>query len=265
MYPFLKYDITKNMFECAFCPQITNARQHLLKHLNRFHVSEIKSEIEENGERNTETKYDCIIRKCRLMYGRQHQLWCKMCSETNVHNSTSNVAKENQGNPFFGPLKNEDLLPGVNFNSEMENDSKLYEEISNDQSNLSENVDNETAIQAYLFQYCWYNTDKNMIECNFCKYSKPSSRRSDFFVHIRNKHKTEIHESDLPPEQIEDCETKICRKLYGFNHQQLWCKECVLNPPKTNAKGQIISECLIDVFKFSKKPTNNLTNFCPRI
>ena len=28
-------------------------------------------------------------------------------------------------------------------------------------------------------------------------------------------------------------------------------------------KGQIISECLFDVFKFSKKPTKNLTNFCP--
>ena len=83
------------------------------------------------------------------MYGRQHQLWCKMCSETNVHNSTSNVAKENQGNPFFGPLKNEDSLC-QNFNSEIENDSKLYEEISNDQSNLSENVDKETAIEVKL-------------------------------------------------------------------------------------------------------------------
>ena len=30
-------------------------------------------------------------------------------------------------------------------------------------------------------------------------------------------------------------------------------------------KGQIISECLFDVCKFSKKPTKNLTNFCPRI
>ena len=29
------------------------------------------------------------------------------------------------------------------------------------------------------------------------------------------------------------------------------------------AKGQIISECLFDVIKFSKKPTKNLTNFCP--
>ena len=62
LYPYLKYDISKNMFECAFCPQMSSGRQHLLKHLNRFHVSEIKSEIEENGVRNTEPKYDCIIR-----------------------------------------------------------------------------------------------------------------------------------------------------------------------------------------------------------
>ena len=31
------------------------------------------------------------------------------------------------------------------------------------------------------------------------------------------------------------------------------------------SKGQIISECLFDVFQFSKKPPKNLTNFCPRI
>ena len=182
LYPFLKFDISKNMFECAFCPQITASRQHLLKHLNRFHVSEIKSEIEENGGK-IEPKYDCIIRKCRLMYGRQHQLWCKMCSETNVHKSTSNVVKENQQNSFL-PLKNEDHL-SVNFNSEIENNTKLKKEVSNGQSIAAENIDNETAIQAYLFQYCWYNTEKNMIECTFCKYAKPSSRRSDFFVHIK--------------------------------------------------------------------------------
>ena len=28
-------------------------------------------------------------------------------------------------------------------------------------------------------------------------------------------------------------------------------------------KGQVISECLFDVFQFSKKPPKNLTNFCP--
>jgi len=76
-----------------------------------------------------------------------------------------------------------------------------------------------------------------------------------FFVHIRNVHKTEIHESDLPPEQIEDCESKICRKLYGFNHQQLWCKECVLNPPKTKSKG---IKRIHDVSESSKVRVNKL-------
>ena len=32
-----------------------------------------------------------------------------------------------------------------------------------------------------------------------------------------------------------------------------------------NPKGQLISECLFDFLRFSKKPTKNLTNFCPRI
>ena len=29
-------------------------------------------------------------------------------------------------------------------------------------------------------------------------------------------------------------------------------------------KGQLISECLFDFFKFSKKPTKNLTKFVPQ-
>ena len=33
--------------------------------------------------------------------------------------------------------------------------------------------------------------------------------------------------------------------------------------PNPSAKDQLISECLFDIFKFSKKPTKNLTNFCP--
>ena len=34
-------------------------------------------------------------------------------------------------------------------------------------------------------------------------------------------------------------------------------------PSEKFPKGQLISECLFDFFKFSKKPTKNLTNFCP--
>ena len=40
---------------------------------------------------------------------------------------------------------------------------------------------------------------------------------------------------------------------------------CKKTKKKVKAKGQSISECLFDNLKFSKKPTKNLTSFCPRI
>ena len=35
--------------------------------------------------------------------------------------------------------------------------------------------------------------------------------------------------------------------------------------PGSEVKGQLISECLFDNLKSSKKSTKDLTNFCPRI
>ena len=48
----------------------------------------------------------------------------------------------------------------------------------------------------------------------------------------------------------------------------LVCTADVSNPKMVKqdfGKGQLISECIFDNLKFSKKPTKNLTNFCPRI
>ena len=59
-------------------------------------------------------------------------------------------------------------------------------------------------------------------------------------------------------------ETKNLLSLHSVVKQaQLQQKEADQNVTKNYAKGQIISECLFDVCKFSKKPTKNLTNFCP--
>ena len=51
--------------------------------------------------------------------------------------------------------------------------------------------------------------------------------------------------------------------LYSFDI--LLVLESFFNNFAIFGKGQIISECLFDVFQFSKKPPKNLTNFCPRI
>ena len=123
-------------------------------------------------------------------------------------------------------LTNEELL-----NSELENDPRFYEEVTTGKNNLV-NYNKETENKAYLFQYCWYNTEKDMIECSFCQCAKPPMRRTELFQHIRNVHKNMIQENEFNPEQIEDCEQQTCKSLYGGNYQQLWCKECILNPPK---------------------------------
>ena len=48
------------------------------------------------------------------------------------------------------------------------------------------------------------------------------------------------------------------------NIKTWWINQlCFAHFSPRSIKGQIISECLFDVFKFSKKPTKNLTNFCP--
>ena len=45
-----------------------------------------------------------------------------------------------------------------------------------------------------------------------------------------------------------------------------WCDVKVTEKnEKKKAKGQLISECLFDFLKYSKKSTKNLTNLCPRI
>ena len=52
-----------------------------------------------------------------------------------------------------------------------------------------------------------------------------------------------------------------------LSHCETACKIqaelCSLHDMALLLKGQLISECLFDFFKFSKKPTKNLTNFCP--
>ena len=49
--------------------------------------------------------------------------------------------------------------------------------------------------------------------------------------------------------------------LYSFDI--LLVLESFFNNFAIFGKGQIISECLFDDFKFPKKSTINLTNFCP--
>ena len=52
-------------------------------------------------------------------------------------------------------------------------------------------------------------------------------------------------------------QSKVTHIFVDFTTQLEWC---VLS-----TKGQLISECLLDVLNFPKKQCKNLINFCPSI
>ena len=78
-----------------------------------------------------------------------------------------------------------------------------------------------------------------IFKCTICSKELTSNPEN----HVRSAHDTWIHEQ-------ED----------GNLNQDL-----ITNDKNKATKGQLISECLFDFFKFTKKPTKTLTNFCPRI
>ena len=40
-------------------------------------------------------------------------------------------------------------------------------------------------------------------------------------------HKTEIN-WNKEPEKLNDCETGVCKKLYGFGNKEMWCIQCAI-------------------------------------
>ena len=56
----------------------------------------------------------------------------------------------------------------------------------------------------------------------------------------------------------------ILPQIDNFSEKWTQSKLCYVVGEETVSKGQIISECLFDVFRLSKKTVKNLTNFFPR-
>ena len=69
--------------------------------------------------------------------------------------------------------------------------------------------------------------------------------------------------------KLTDLGKRSCNCDYVETYCQLydatWPRDKFIGVLKSLAKGQLISECLFDFLKFSKKPTKNSTSFCPRI
>ena len=81
----------------------------------------------------------------------------------------------------------------------------------------------------FLYPYVKYisiNEDKKtVVQCLCC--NAYTQRKALVFRHLRTVHKSEI-DWNKDPEKIYDCETRVCKNLYGSMFKQLWCTQCIL-------------------------------------
>ena len=86
LFPYLKYDYEKDMFECSICNKSTKVRNNLLRHLKLKHRNGIQPKIDSlnsifNENKSEEKLYDCQMKMCKKFYGyNQKQLWCTQCT-----------------------------------------------------------------------------------------------------------------------------------------------------------------------------------------
>ena len=77
----------------------------------------------------------------------------------------------------------------------------------------------------FLYPYVKYISEAELqcLCCNVYTHRK----KSLVFRHLRVVHKTEIN-WNKEPEKLNDCETGVCKKLYGFGNKEMWCIQCAI-------------------------------------
>ena len=93
VFPYLKYDIGIDMFECCICKRTSQLRHNMLTHIKTQHMINIQDinvkgkhdNSEQNikaSDLNSEPKGDCVHGTCRKVYSESYrQLWCMKCKD----------------------------------------------------------------------------------------------------------------------------------------------------------------------------------------
>ena len=83
--------------------------------------------------------------------------------------------------------------------------------------------------EIFLYPYVKYisinEEKKTVVQCLCC--NTYTQRKGLVFKHLRSVHQNEIN-WNKDAEKVYDCETGVCKKLYGFWYKQLWCTQCTL-------------------------------------
>jgi hypothetical protein len=81
LYPYLKFHHEKDMFQCSFCNHLSLTRRNSLRHMERNHKKEIKSNTEGLSNVIAAETNDCGKSFCKKLYGNQgKKYWCRECT-----------------------------------------------------------------------------------------------------------------------------------------------------------------------------------------
>ena len=78
-----------------------------------------------------------------------------------------------------------------------------------------------------------YDRIEKELRCSLCNKYHKNKNRLTLLRHIKEDHQTPgtktIEIDSTNPnfgQKVQDCETPLCQKLYGFCRRNLWCKKC---------------------------------------
>ena len=103
-----------------------------------------------------------------------------------------------------------------------------------------------------LMPFLRFNSDKDQFECSLCNFS--SSNRRKVYSHIRSIHANEINTKAIPDktsENNQECDGSSCKKVYGRQGKNFWCKKCLqkkqLAEEMKKKESKVCQECGLTV------------------
>ena len=190
LFQYLKFNMQQKKFECQICDKATALRHNAFIHLKLRHKNDLTLKPTQ-----FEPKVDCGDGSCKKLYGlTQRKLWCQQCT------SISRIPKD-----IDAPIK-----------AETKSDIEINPKFKN-----AKNTRNPDDI--FLYPYVKYISETEL-QCLCCD-TYTHRKKAQLFRHLRSVHKTEIN-WNKEPEKLNDCKTRVCKKLYGFGNKELWCIQC---------------------------------------
>ena len=93
-----------------------------------------------------------------------------------------------------------------------------------------------------LISFLSFNQEEDKFQCSICNVS--TSIRAEMYKHLRSMHRNEVNTKAKEPQNNEDCDVSLCKKLYGVNRSKSWCQKCLKElPKKIKKERQLCPEC----------------------